>query len=564
MDTTTDSSHSYNEESEEGVKHINHLEQGSPHVHLPAESLIREERLGFTNSTQSYQSIICQQAKEDATRPVFESNPYSTAPSVSSLSVPDDSNQNGAGNVKSVDEQQVHCQPQIQSGIEAVVEMLLENSRHLPGFTQIIEQATPNNNGDVGIKEDTYTNGIQLNTLVESTTQGNEQKLLPKKQLGSSSAQTNDSGNAPASGEAQRLLDTLCTQTSENQGACNVKQQDLVKRHKCPECDKLFPRASSLKRHIVLHMDDRPYQCTECEANYKSYSQLKRHLRIHTGEKPAKCEHCEKTFRTYNELYVHRRSHTGEKPFECKFCGKCFSTRGYRNTHERIHTGEKRFKCDICGMKFTESSARRVHRFTHTGETPYKCEVCGRGFTQAGNLSKHVKTLHSKVKPFKCQECGKDFAVKQELTRHFSRVHSSDKPHQCKHCGKKYAIHSDLTQHMRTHKNRCSNCGTKFKNGEELQRHIMENCIISATATPADSERIEGHNIDNGEQKSIQCVHSKLDNVGHKRERKHSAVRDAPSSKKLKSLPSVNIQLSSKSEIVGQESLTEEPYNDEF
>ena len=526
MDTTAGSNQPYNEVLEEGVEH---LEEGSSHEHLSAESLVRDERLGFR-----------QLAKEDATRPVFESNPYSAVPSVSSLSIPGDSNQNGVGNIKSVDEQQLHCQPEIQSGIEAVVEMLLENSRHLPGFTQIIEQATHNNDGDLGIKEAIYTDNKQQNTWVESTTQSNEHELLPKEQLGSSSAQensTNDSGIAPASGEAQRLLDT-CNETSENQGACNVKRQDLIKRHKCPECDKLFPRASSLKRHIVLHLDDRPYQCTECEANYKSYSQLKRHLRIHTGEKPAKCEHCEKTFRTYNELYVHRRSHTGEKPFECKFCGKCFSTRGYRNTHERIHTGEKRFKCDICGMKFTESSARRVHRFTHTGETPYKCEVCGRGFTQAGNLSKHVKTLHSKVKPFKCQECDKEFAVKQELTRHFSRVHSSDKPHQCKHCGKKYGIHSDLTQHMHTHKNRCSNCGTKFKSGEELQRHIMENCIISATATPNDSEeveRIESHNMDEGRQKSIECVHSKLDNVGHKRERKpHSAVREAPSSKKLK------------------------------
>jgi KRAB domain-containing zinc finger protein len=478
----------------EDVEHVNHIEKRSSLAHLSAEPLTHDEQ--FISVTQGRQSTTRQQAKVDATRLVLKSNPYSTDPSISISSIPDDSYRNRVNSVESAEEHQLHCQPGIHSGIEAVVEMLLENSRHLPGFTQIIEQAADNRECDLGIKEAVNStmgdaeNDKLTSIRMDSTTQGSD-LVIPERQLGSSSANeksTSCCGDAPAS----NVESDTCNETYEKLCASNAKRgkQDLIKRHKCPECDKLFPRASSLKRHIVLHLDDRPYQCTACEANYKSYSQLKRHLRIHTGEKPAKCEHCEKAFRTYNELYVHRRSHTGEKPFECKFCGKCFSTRGYRNTHERIHTGEKRFQCDICGMKFTESSARRVHGFTHTGETPYKCDVCGRGFTQAGNLSKHVKTLHSKVKPFKCQECDKEFAVKEELNRHFSRVHSSDKPYQCKHCGKKYAINSDLTQHMRTHRNRCSNCGTKFKTGEELQRH-MENCLISATKLSADStERI--------------------------------------------------------------------------
>ena len=554
MDTTANGSHLYNEVLEEDIEREKQLEEGPSLTYLSAESLVHDEQFINATRTQGHQSTICQQTREEDARPVLPLNPDSP---IGTLSIPDDSNQN---RVRSAEGLRLHCQPEVQTGIEAVVQLLLENSRHLPGFTQIIEQATDNRKCDLGIKEsiddtmDDVDTSDKQDVLDESAIQGSEQEMLPEKLLGSPSTEensTNKSCNTSANIEAHRLLDTHC-ETSENLGASNVKkgkQQDLIKRHKCPECDKLFPRASSLKRHIVLHLDDRPYQCTECEANYKSYSQLKRHLRIHTGEKPAKCEHCEKTFRTYNELYVHRRSHTGEKPFECKFCGKCFSTRGYRNTHERIHTGEKRFQCDICGMKFTESSARRVHLFTHTGETPYKCEVCGRGFTQAGNLSKHVKTLHSKVKPFKCQECDKEFAVKQELSRHFSRVHSSDKPHQCKHCGKKYAINSDLTQHMHTHRNRCGNCGTKFKTEEELQRHIAKKCLTSATSIPVDS--MEGQIIDKDRQESIECVHSK--NVGYMRERPRSAVEGL-----LVKCPPM--KLLSRSEI-NQEFSTEESLN---
>ena len=489
---------------------------------------------------------------------------------------------------------QLPCRPEIESSIEAVVEMLLENSKHLPGFTQIIEQAAHSKQDHVTKLGSREKNEVFESTMVvndasgqlEPTGQDNKQVMLTdnkvmqtEEQPSSSCSQDNltkESGSAPASSEVQRILDALLHTASGSQEKDKITipkkvgkgrkcqttkktEEELTKMHKCPECDKLFPRASSLKRHILLHMDDRPYQCTECDANYKSYSQLKRHTRIHTGEKPAKCEYCHKTFRTYNELYVHRRTHTGEKPFECKFCGKCFSTRGYRNTHERIHTGEKRFECDFCGMKFTESSARRVHRFTHTGETPYKCEVCGRGFTQAGNLGKHMKTLHSKIKPFKCQDCGKDFAVKQELTRHFSRIHSSDKPHECKECGKRYAIYSDLTQHMFTHKNRCSNCGVKFKNKEGLERHVIEDCLISGYISPAtDTEGVERK--EDGAKDSEQTIEPApiQGKKGCKRTRKSSGteVREQPSQKSKSVLSVKSKQLSAS---VSQKALSSKP-----
>lgn len=250
--------------------------------------------------------------------------------------------------------------------------------------------------------------------------------------------------------------------------------EEARKIHKCPECDKYFPRLNSLKRHIALHLDERPYQCSKCDANYKSSSQLNRHMRGHTGEKPAKCVHCEKSFRTYNALYIHRRKHTGEKPYKCRYCDKCFSSRGYRNTHERIHTGEKRYECEFCGMRFTESSARRVHRFIHTGEAPYKCKECDKSFTQAGNLGKHTRTVHAKEKLFKCKDCTKSFGIKQELERHFARVHSTETPHECMVCGKRYAILSDLTYHKRTHRLQCDSCDLKMKDSAALNRHKLD------------------------------------------------------------------------------------------
>ena len=400
--------------------------------------------------------------------------------------------------------------PVPQSSIEAVAEMLLENSKHLPYFTQITKQGTrPSiypitgrlslqvNEDCINSKEITDIDSSKHSSTsrYECCTDSKYQQVAKLKDRHSPSyVQGENSVNSSPNGEVQRIFEALLCRRQLVNDADNVRNEitgheipetstpSLIRMHKCPECDKLFPRESCLKRHILVHVDGRPYQCTKCDADYKSSSQLRRHMHLHTGEKPAQCEQCGKTFHTYNELYTHRRTHTGEKPYDCKFCGKCFSTRGYRNTHERIHTGEKRFECDICGMKFTESSARRVHRFTHTGETPYVCQICGRGFTQAGNMSKHMKAVHSKDKPFKCKQCVKEFGVKQDLTRHLSRVHSTNKPYQCRVCGKKYGLYSDLTRHKKTHKGQCnstcSRSGNKVRNGEEIESDtVNKDCI---------------------------------------------------------------------------------------
>ena len=514
--------------------------------------------------------------------------PKQTEPSMPPDNQANNSLVQGDSNEKGVDtsQQQLPCQPEVHSNIEAVVEMLLENSEHLSGLALIIEQANHGKRGstsNLGVTDkcegsessmaNQYDEHVsepidQLECVEKDCTETSKRAENDGQSALLGGAAVEGSSNLPGGSGMQGLSPVLVREDESDSSVvkntrCQKTEEskpDLVKRHKCPECGKLFPRANSLKRHILLHMDDRPYRCTECDADYKSYSQLKRHMRLHTGEKPAKCEHCDKTFRTYNELYVHRRTHTGEKPFECKYCGKSFSTRGYRNTHERIHTGEKRFECDFCEMKFTESSARRVHRFTHTGETPYKCEVCGRGFTQAGNLSKHVKTLHSKDKPFKCQECDKVFAVKQELTRHFSRIHSSNKPHECKECGKKYAIQSDLTQHMNTHKNRCSNCGTKFKDKKELERHILEDCLIPGYISPPPADSSEDVET-NSDALNTEPARSRQRNVKQKRKRKSEATETGEGTSCKKSKRTVPLK-SAKQKVQSSKTNPETSYSD--
>lgn len=45
-----------------------------------------------------------------------------------------------------------------------------------------------------------------------------------------------------------------------------------------------------------------------------------------------------------------------------------------------------------------------------------KCDICGHMFSTSKILSKHIKTVHHKIKPFICSVCGYKSARKVTLT----------------------------------------------------------------------------------------------------------------------------------------------------
>jgi len=49
--------------------------------------------------------------------------------------------------------------------------------------------------------------------------------------------------------------------------------------HECDVCEKSFTRADSLKRHVRIHMNEKPYECDVCEKRFTQSSNLKRHKR---------------------------------------------------------------------------------------------------------------------------------------------------------------------------------------------------------------------------------------------------------------------------------------------
>lgn len=98
--------------------------------------------------------------------------------------------------------------------------------------------------------------------------------------------------------------------STENQ---NLKKQKRAtnKPYSCEICGKNFSHSSTLKDHMNIHSQNKPYFCTYlgCTKSFSNGSNLNRHMRIHTGVRPYKCSVCKKKFSQSSNLKVHEKIH---------------------------------------------------------------------------------------------------------------------------------------------------------------------------------------------------------------------------------------------------------------
>lgn len=219
-------------------------------------------------------------------------------------------------------------------------------------------------------------------------------------------------------------------------------------------CSKSFGTRRQLEHHELVHLkgilpdDDlrwnwRDYKkkkvkCEICSKIINQYS-LKHHMLIHKNEKPYKCNHCARTFRLKANLRLHEVVHTNKKPFKCAFCGAKYRHKSYLKVHERFHR-EGLPKCQICSKKFTNFAFVTRHLRTHHFYL----------LRQQDKLSNGSNSSFQGMQTFECYKCklSRPFSV---VKKHINKCNVYADFFQCKKCIRKFHNRKSLENHMKDH-----------------------------------------------------------------------------------------------------------------
>ena len=161
---------------------------------------------------------------------------------------------------------------------------------------------------------------------------------------------------------------------------------------------------------------------------------------------------------------------------KCPKCEKRFPNQGELNRHYRKY--HDRVKCSKCPMTFSIPSTLTQHMYYHA-EPRHFCH-CGEGFRFLAEIRIH-KLTHRRIKTAICQHpgCGKSYMSQSDLSKH-AKVHEKVE-WKCKLCDytnyDKRLLKSHMRKHDQTVKYTCSRCGKGFVYHTQFKRHrTADNC----------------------------------------------------------------------------------------
>ncbi len=139
------------------------------------------------------------------------------------------------------------------------------------------------------------------------------------------------------------------------------------------------------------------------------------------------------------------------------------------------HESSSRFTCRLCGAEHGDASALRRHQ--RKAHRTHRCPECNAAFSEKGNMNKHIKAAHQKVRNHRCTEpnCNAAFVFQDGLTRHIAMVHRNVRPFGCPSCDKtfKQRAHAQkhyLSVHQKVRPCVC-HCGAGFRENYNLRMH---------------------------------------------------------------------------------------------
>ena len=259
----------------------------------------------------------------------------------------------------------------------------------------------------------------------------------------------------------------------------------------CQLCGRGFAQQHHLQIHMEsIHKDFKTEKkCKICHENFSDLNDLKEHMKFshqNQVQNLNQCQYCQESFYGKTLLEAHiKKIHYELFPKKakeiptCHICGKTQGRWGDIRKHIKVvHEKIKDHPCSICDKTFADTTYLKKHvRSVHEKIKPYKCDFCGKCLGDRKALKYHINALHGPKDDLNCDECDKIFEDKKSYNDHIKDVHNAFKENTCNYCQKTYTQRSYLYHHIREvhekQKNvKCDICSIAFTHKRQLEIHV--------------------------------------------------------------------------------------------
>ena len=117
---------------------------------------------------------------------------------------------------------------------------------------------------------------------------------------------------------------------------------------------------------------------------------------------------------------------------QLKKCSRCKCNILLETYFSKNRKGQYNKTCDRCRIRF-------------------KCPHCDHKCSENGNLQKHIKIVHDKIKDVKCPTCDYKCSITENLQQHIKAVHDKIKDFKCsiEGCDYRCSTNGNLQQHIK-------------------------------------------------------------------------------------------------------------------
>jgi KRAB domain-containing zinc finger protein len=185
--------------------------------------------------------------------------------------------------------------------------------------------------------------------------------------------------------------------------AGNNLSTGVPKIFQCELCSKTFPKAHRLSAHMIRHKHVesemtrlyetiKPYDCPICGKPFVTPKAVRRHMLVHSDERKYACPICNKCFKHPTHVTQHLGTHTERGQFECITCAKVYKRPDLLVDHTRHHGDDGcHFLCGVCKKRYTANDLITHFKNRHVDHKPFMCNICGASFSRKFDFSRHMK-----------------------------------------------------------------------------------------------------------------------------------------------------------------------------